>query len=171
MPKPISPTPPISPMTALIEGWLAAARRPKARASTKGNSTSMCPIAHEKPERAPPLLPCIRVAKNNGPGASAPDAVTTTTVATKSTRFIQFRSLMPRAVDPLALLQLGILGSRKLCFKPLDSFLKSTILLFQLGNIILQSAPFNILLQLLTNLVDRMPSRPTYSGLNIALDN
>ena len=50
-------------------------------------------MAQENPERAPCLDPCIRIPKDNGPGASAPDAVTTTTVATKSNKFILDRSL------------------------------------------------------------------------------
>ena len=65
------------------------ASSPNARASIRGNSTSVCPIAHENPAHAPSLEPCIRIAKDNGPGARAPDAVTITTVTTKSGKFMQ----------------------------------------------------------------------------------
>jgi hypothetical protein len=53
----------------------------------------VCPTAQEKPDQAPSFEPCIRIAKVSGPGASAPDAVTITTVTIKSIKFTCYESL------------------------------------------------------------------------------
>ena len=54
---------------------------PNAISMTSGSSTSMCPTEIMRPDFAPPLVPCRRFAAKSGPGARAPEAVTTTTVA------------------------------------------------------------------------------------------
>ena len=41
----------------------------------------VCPTDIMKPDFKPPLAPCKRFAAKRGPGARAPEAVTTTTVA------------------------------------------------------------------------------------------
>ena len=48
------------------------------------NSTIVCDIENIRPLFAPCFVPCEIVAKNKGPGASAPEAVKITIVATKS---------------------------------------------------------------------------------------
>jgi len=63
---------------------MSALPTPYAIATTRGSSTSVCPTATEKPALHPPLAPKAAVEAVRGPGASAPEALTTTTFAAKA---------------------------------------------------------------------------------------
>ena len=73
--------PPATPTTSFISGSLATVCSVNAKSMTRLNSKIVCPIEKANPPLAPDLVPCAIFAKNVGPGASAPEAVTTTTVA------------------------------------------------------------------------------------------
>ena len=87
--------PPANPTIVLIDGWLIADVNPNVSARTNGTSAIICPVAQANPERAPPSEPCNIIPKVKGPGARAPDAVTITTVPTKSNKFTRETFLQP----------------------------------------------------------------------------
>jgi len=82
-PKKSNITPPSSPVKGRIIGWSTTVENPKAKTTASGNSNSMCPKEKNNPPFAPDRVPCETVAKNKGPGAKAPEAVTRITVETK----------------------------------------------------------------------------------------
>ena len=81
-----SVSPPATAVIGLTSGSLAIVRRPIARRMTSGNSISVCAMAKARPPFAPDLVPWVIVAKNRGPGARTPDAVTRTTVTMRLSR-------------------------------------------------------------------------------------
>jgi len=89
--------PPAIPVDNLTIGLpaISVANSPKTKASrrTSGNSTKVCPIEKARPPLAPDRVPWETVAKKRGPGAKAPEAVTSTTVAMKVSSSIRLQKL------------------------------------------------------------------------------
>ena len=55
----------------------------------------VCPIDIMRPDFKPPLAPCKRFAAKRGPGARAPEAVTTTTVARNAGKLVESSTDLP----------------------------------------------------------------------------
>ena len=83
VPKQMSTIPPVTPITSLTADSAIHASSPTAKSITSVNSTSACAVENRRPLLVPHLAPWERLAKNRGPGAKAPEAVTSTMVTTK----------------------------------------------------------------------------------------
>jgi len=91
IPKMTSTTPPMMPILVFTREVSVTVIKPNASTITKVNSTHICANEKTSPLRAPDLDPYDIVAKNIGPGAKTPDAVSRLTVVMKLRRSMLLR--------------------------------------------------------------------------------
>ena len=76
----MSTIPPTIPMICFTNGLFAIVSKPTVNNMMRENSTTVWERENTRPVFAPDCDPWLIVAKNKGPGARAPEAVTKTTV-------------------------------------------------------------------------------------------